>query len=190
MRVFQPSHPWLYWAVSCSEFGEENTLVAQDSSQNMLFRSYVIFYSETKDQLKDWAKQWALLWSATTSSQFCWKIHLTQKMEWLVAARNLQSIKTFWHLNWVSISRVVACFPQVPVAAHSDCCRLWNTLCLCLPVLPAQAVPERCSQSLPVDFALQTFDYLLEQPLGRLPNLDSASWPMGCKGFIASKITA
>ena len=111
--------------MSCSEFGEENTLVAQDSSQNMLFRSYVIFYSETKDQLKDWAKQWALLWSATTSSQFCWKIHLTQKMEWLVAARNLQSIKTFLTLELSQYIKSGSMF-----SSSASCCpqRLLQTL--------------------------------------------------------------
>ena len=40
-----------------------------------------------------------------------------------------------------------------PVAACSDCRRLRNALCLCSPVLPAQAEQERCPKSLAVDFA-------------------------------------
>ena len=40
------------------------------------------------------------------------------------------------------------------VAASSDCCRLENTLCLCLPVLPVQAEPESWPKSLAEHFAL------------------------------------
>ena len=59
------------------------------------------------------------------------------------------------------------CFPQFchflassmdsrePVAASSNCCRLWNSLCLWLPVWPAklpsaQAVPKCCSKNLAI----------------------------------------
>ena len=49
-----------------------------------------------------------------------------------------------------------------PVAASSDCCRLGNTLCLCSPVQPAQAMPERGPKSLAIDFAANTFNCLLE----------------------------
>ena len=41
-----------------------------------------------------------------------------------------------------------------PVAASSDCSPLGNTLCLCLPVRLAPAVPERGPKSLAIDFAL------------------------------------
>ena len=54
--------------------------------------------------------------------------------KWFVAARNLQIIKTFWtleDLNWVSITRVVARFPQSSrLLPHSDSRQLGNTMCL------------------------------------------------------------
>ena len=53
-----------------------------------------------------------------------------------------------------------------PVVALSDCSRLGNALCLCLPILPAQPVLERCPKSLAIDFAVKSFDCLLEQPSG------------------------
>ena len=46
-------------------------------------------------------------------------------------------------------------------AASRDCCQLGNALCLCLPVRPAQAVPERRERgpkSLAIDIAVKTFD--------------------------------
>ena len=49
-----------------------------------------------------------------------------------------------------------------PVAVCSDCRRLGNALCLCSPVRPAQAVPERGLKSLTIEFAVKSFDYLLE----------------------------
>ena len=44
---------------------------------------------------------------------------------------------------------------------QQDCSRLGNVLCLCSPVRPSQAVPERWPKSLAVDFAVKTFDYRL-----------------------------
>ena len=49
-----------------------------------------------------------------------------------------------------------------PVAARSDCRELGNALCLCSPVLPAQALPERAPKSSPIDFAIKSFDCLHE----------------------------
>ena len=60
---------------------------------------------------------------------------------------------------------MVACFP-----AFSDCSRLGNALCLLSPVQPAQAVLERGHKSSAIDFAVKTFDCLLEQPSGVIAN--------------------
>ena len=49
-----------------------------------------------------------------------------------------------------------------PVAARSDCRGLGNTLYLCSPVRPAQAVPLPQLEELAIDFAVKPFDYLLE----------------------------
>ena len=67
-----------------------------------------------------------------------------------------------------------------PVAAHSDCRRLGNALCLCSPVGPAQAVPQSGPKSLAVDFALFTFDNLLEQASERLSD-DRQGLKLGLK---------
>ena len=48
-----------------------------------------------------------------------------------------------------------------PVSVRSDCRRLGNTLCLCSPVLPTQAVQESGPESSAIDFAVETFDCLL-----------------------------
>ena len=44
--------------------------------------------------------------------------------------------------------------------SSSECCRLGNTLCLCLPVLPAQAAPGRAPKSSAIDFAVEAFNCL------------------------------
>ena len=68
------------------------------------------------------------------------------------------------------------------VAARSDCRRLGNTRCFYLNVRPAQAVPKCAPKNLAIDFAVKTFDCLLEQDsgdwsdcqrTGRGSNLDS-----------------
>ena len=76
---------------------------------------------------------------------------------------NLQSIETFLTVKLSQYSKSGSTvFSSEPVAASSDCHRLRNALCLCSTVQPAQAVPERCPKSLVIDFAVKTFDCLLE----------------------------
>ena len=48
------------------------------------------------------------------------------------------------------------------VAARSDCRRLGNALCFCLPVRPAPAVPERGPKSLAIDIVVKSLDCLLD----------------------------
>ena len=119
------------------------------------------FYSETNEWLHDGAKQWAILWSATTSHQFHSKFHfiwkISMKKKWLVAARNLQIIKTLLTLELSQYRESGSTFSSSePVAARSDCHRLGNALCLCLPVCPAQAVPERDPKSSAFDLQSKT----------------------------------
>ena len=74
-----------------------------------------------------------------------------EKEKWLVAARNLQSIKTLLSLELSQNRKSGSMFSSSePVAARSDCSRFGNALCLCSPVRPA----ESGSKSLAVDFAL------------------------------------
>ena len=78
-----------------------------------------------------------------------------EKKKWLVAARNLQSIKTLLTLELSQYRKSGSMFSSSePVAARSDCRRLGNALCLCSPVRPAQAELESGPKSLAVDFAL------------------------------------
>ena len=80
------------------------------------------FYSETNDWSKDWAKQWARLWYARTSHLFHRNFHFTwKKKKWLVAAWNLQSIKTSLTLELSKYHKSGSMFSSSePVAAHSD----------------------------------------------------------------------
>ena len=81
----------------------------------------------------------------------------------VVTARYLQSIKTFLTLELSRYRKSGSTFSSSePVAARSDCRRLGNALCLCSPVRPAQAVPERGPKSLAIDFAVKSSDCLLE----------------------------
>ena len=128
------------------------------------------FYSETDNWSKDGAKRWARLWSATASRQFHRNFHFVWNRKCLVAvvaARNLQSIKTLLTLEVSQyLERGSTFFSSESVAARSDCRRLGNALCLCSPVRPAQAVPERGPNLAPkrsaFDFAVKTFDCPLE----------------------------
>ena len=73
----------------------------------------------------------------------------------VVTARYLQSIKTLLTLELNQYRKSNSTFSSSePVAARSDCRRLGNALCLCSPVRPAPAVPERGPKSLAIDFAL------------------------------------
>ena len=90
-------------------------------------------------------------------SSILWNFISHEKKKWLVAARSLQSMKTLLALELSKYRKSGSMFSSSePVAASSDCHRLrvGNTLCLCSPVLPAQAEQESCPKSLAVDFAL------------------------------------
>ena len=80
-------------------------------------------------------------------------------------ACNLQSINTFLTLELHQYHKSGSMISSSePVAALSECCLLGSTLCLCLPVQPAQTVLERCPTSWAIDFAIKTFNFLLKQP--------------------------
>ena len=68
---------------------------------------------------------------------------IDEKKKWLVAAWNLQCIKTFLTLFELSqyCKSGCICSSSKPIVDRSDCSRLWNALCLCSPVRPAQVVP-------------------------------------------------
>ena len=64
------------------------------------------------------------------------------------------------------------------VVTYSNCCRIGNALCLCLPIRPAKAVPEHGTRSTAIEFAVKTFNSHLEydwQGLNLDLNLKSAA---------------
>ena len=88
-----------------------------------------------------------------------------EEKNWLVrvvAARNLQIIKKLWLSNWVSIVRVMGRFSQASLSLPAATAADSETPCVCVPVWPAQAVPEHCPKSLDFDFSVKTFDCPLE----------------------------
>ena len=98
-----------------------------------------------------------------------WEFHFPMKKKSVLTARylqiedTLQSIKTFLTVELSRYRKSGSTFStSEPVAASSDCHRLGNAMCLCSPVRPAQAVPERCPKSLAIDIAVKIFDCLLE----------------------------
>ena len=67
----------------------------------------------------------------------------------IVTTRNFQTIKTFLALNLCQFSKGGSTFSSSePAAASSDCSRLGNALCLCLPVQPAKLCKSAASRAL------------------------------------------
>ena len=112
-----------------------------------------------------------------------------------------KALKPYWLLNWVSIARVVACFPQAsrsrPAATAADS----ETPCVCArPSDPRKqsrrAAPRAWLLILPSKPSITFWNSLRRdcQMTCRGSNLDSnlncAAWPTSCKVFIASEITA
>ena len=86
------------------------------------------------------------------------------------------------------------------VAASSHCCLLANTLCLCLPVWPAQG-PKLCWSAAPraLPLILQSKPHasiiafvsdwqMTDRGLNLDSTLNSAAWPTRCKGSICSEV--
>ena len=81
----------------------------------------------------------------------------------VVAAQYLQSIKTFLTVELSQYSKSGSTFSSSePVAVSSNCSRIANVMCLCTPFQPTKAVPQLGPKSLAIDFAVKSFDCLLE----------------------------
>ena len=169
----------------------------------MWFCSYVIFLLRDEWMIERFSEAMGEALISNNFSQILWKFHFTWKKKWLVAAQNLQSIKTLLALEvsqYRKSGSIMMFSLSKPVAARSDCRLLENALCLCLPVRPAQAEPESGPKSLAVDLPSKpsiTFWNSLRRDCQMTcrgsnldPKLNCATWPMSCKGFIASEITA
>ena len=75
--------------------------IAQDSIQNMLFCFYVIFLLRDEWMIERLSEAMGAALVGNNFSPIPWKFHFRWKKKWLVAARNLQSIKPCWLLNSV-----------------------------------------------------------------------------------------
>ena len=157
------------------------------------------FYSETNEWLQDWPIQWApaLLCLVTSSREFQWQcsidilFHIKLKsVVTTVTSQNLQSIKTFLTLE---LSQLLVFFVK-----RTCCCQqqlnnfhqLCNSLCLCSPVQPAQALPERCPKSSAIVFsgiACGSNCQMTGRGWNLELNLNFATWPTSCKDLCAPK---
>ena len=75
------------------------------------------FHLETNKSLEDWAKQWLLLWSVTSSREIHWTFVSHEIIN--LAPKIYKAFKPFWHLKWVSISRVATSSYSQPVVTCS-----------------------------------------------------------------------
>ena len=123
------------------------------------------------------------------------EIFISHEKKKLVAARNLPRIKPCWLLNWVSIARVVACFPQASLSRPAATAADSETPCVCArPSDPRKqsrrAAPRAWPLILPSKplIIFKFWNSLRRdcQMTGRGSNLDSnlncAAWPTSCKG--------
>ena len=83
------------------------------------------------------------------------------KKNWLAAARYLQSMKTLLTLELSQFRKSGSRFSSSEPAS-SDCSRLGSALCFFSPVRTAEAVPERGPKGSAIEFAVKSFDCLLE----------------------------
>ena len=115
-----------------------------------------------------------------------------------------KALKPCWLLNWVSIARVVACFPQASQSLPAATASYSETPCVCArPSDPHKqsrtAAPSLGPRAwpliLPSKPSITFWNSLLRdcQMTGRGSNLDSnlnsAALPTSCKGLTASEIT-
>ena len=163
------------------------------------FVSMSYFYSETNKWWKDWANRWAQPCLATTSNSIEISFHIKKK--WLVAARNLISMKTLLILELSQYRKSGSMFPQAswlgPAATAADL----GTPCVCArPSDPRKqsqrAAPRAWPLILPSKPSMTFWNSLWRdcQMTCRGSNLDSnlncAAWSTSCKGFISSESTA
>ena len=168
----------------------------------MLFCSYVIFLHRDQGLIERFSKAMgkALVCNNFLPIPSKFSFHMKKKSESSLPGI-YKALKPCWLLNWVSIARVVACFPQAsrprPAATAADS----ETPCVCArPSDPRKqsrrAAPRAWPLILPSKPSITFWNSLWRdcQMTSRGsnldPNLNSATWPTSCKGLIASKITA
>ena len=188
-------------ALSSDRSSIQTCCFAQDSIRNMLFCSYVIFL------LRD---QWMIarlseaMGAALVGNNFSpipskFSFHMKKKSD-SSRPEIYKALKPYWLLNWFSIARVVACFPQAsrsrPSATAADSKRPVFVLARPTRASRAWERPQELGCWFCPSTPLITFWNSLWrdcQMTGKGSNLDSnlnsAAWSTSCNGFIASKIT-
>ena len=100
-------------------------------------------------------RNWGQLWVDTNPHPPDWKkVHVKDKLKNSCSqCSNLETITTFWPSKWFSIASVV---PEVGMLLlHSYNSWLGNSLCLCLPIWPAEAVLQCCPKCLVIELNLK-----------------------------------
>ena len=112
-------------ALSSDRSSIQTCFFAQDSILNMLFCSYVIFLLRDEWMIERFSEA---MGAALVSNTILF--HMKGKSD-SSRPEIYKALKPYWLLNWVSITRVVACFPQAsllqPAATAADS----ETPCVC-----------------------------------------------------------
>ena len=112
-----------------------------------------------------------------------------------------KALKPCWLLNWVSIARVVACFPQASLSLPAATAADSETPCVCARLSDPRkqsrrAAPRAWPLILPSKPSITFWNSLRRdcqmtcRGSNLNSNLNSAAWPTSCKDFISSEITA
>ena len=168
----------------------------------MLFCSYVIFLLRDQWQIVRLSE---VMGAALVSNNFSpislkFSFHMIKKSD-LSLPKIYKALKPCWFLNWVRITRVVACFPQASLSLPAATAADSKMPCVCArqsyrSKQSQRAAPRALPSILPSKPSIAFWNSLQRdcQMTGRGLNLDSnlncAAWPTSCKGFIASEITA
>ena len=100
-----------------------------DSEHAVLFLCHIFAQRRMNDRKIERSDGRCLGWQQLLADSIEISFHMKKKKQWLVAAWNLQSIKTLFTLELSQCRKRGSMFSSSePYAACSDCCRLGNTL--------------------------------------------------------------
>ena len=108
-----------------------------------------------------------------------------ENKKWLVCKLSLpdiyKALKPILTLELSQYHKIGCTFSssQLVAASRFKNTLTWLCVCACLSNQPKR-VNECCLKSLAIDFALKTFDCLLQYN----SNLNSAAWPLSCSDFL------
>ena len=163
---------------------------AQDSIRNMRVCSYVIFLLRDQWMIERLSEAMGAALVCNNFSPIPWKFISHEKKKWSLRPEVYKALKPCWLLNWVSIARVVACFPQASLSRPAATAADSETPCVCArPSDPhwhkqnRRAAPRAWLLTLPSKPSINFWNSLRRdcQMTGRGSNMDSnlnsAAWP-------------